>query len=301
MVKMDKIDGIASSHSYPLRYLGANLMKISHKLTESYVISRIWHKLDRTDVYFVFQQKVQRDEDKYALTDLYLPQLGIVVEVNEPFHYQKKEKIDDDVARNEDVERVANAKVYKVDCQDSLDGIHRQIDEIVSVIKQRIEELGDDFVPWGESWFTPEYHRKKGVLKVSEKPSVATIDEVAQIFGTEVKHKGFLRPGGVDMPGKPNVSVWWPNTKNASWLNEYIVEEDGAYIKECPKDESKKMEHLNMWIDKGQIRVTFLKYKDSLAMEYYRFIGVFELDKERSLKEGMCMWRRISDTYSLCQ
>ncbi|MCQ2200273.1 MAG: hypothetical protein MJZ19_11235 [Paludibacteraceae bacterium] len=290
---------IASSHSYPLRYLSGNLMKISHKLTESYVISRIWHKLDRTDVYFVFQQKVQRDEDKYALTDLYLPQLGIVVEVNEPFHYQKREKIADDADRNDDVERVANAKVFKVDCQDTLDGIHRQIDEIVAVIKQRIVELGDNFVPWGESWFTPEYHKKKGVLKVSEKPSVATIDEVAEIFNTVIKHKGFLRPGAVDLPNKPNMSVWWPNTKNPKWLNEYIVEEDGAYIRECPKDESKVKEHLDTWFDRGQRRITFLRYKDSLAMEYYRFIGVFELDKNRSRKEGMCMWRRISDTYDL--
>lgn len=295
-------EDIASSYSYPLRYLSGNLMKISHKLTESYVISRIWHKLDRTDVYFVFQQKVQRDDDKYALTDLYLPQLGIVVEVNEPFHYKEKTKIDDDAARNEDVERIANVKVFKVDCQEPLEGIHRQIDEIVAFIKQRITELGDEFIPWGESWFTPEYHKKKGVLKVSEKPSVATIDEIAEIFNTHAKHKGFLRAGDVAIPNKENEVAWWPNSKNPNWRNEYFVEPNGdAFIREYPADETKVAAHLKQWIDSKVRRVTFLRYKDSLAMEYYRFVGVFEVDKERSVQAGRCIWRRVSDTYVLNQ
>ena len=45
------------------------LAKIANKPTESYVINRIWHKLEDIQVRFVLQQYVKR-KDVYALADL---------------------------------------------------------------------------------------------------------------------------------------------------------------------------------------------------------------------------------------
>ena len=71
-----------------LEYISRSLSKIQHKKFELYVISRIIHKLDDPEIKYVFQQYAARDNNtgKYALIDLYLPQLGIAIEVDEAHH-----------------------------------------------------------------------------------------------------------------------------------------------------------------------------------------------------------------------
>lgn len=77
---------------YQLDYMEHLFYRIKHKKTENYVIHRIWDKLDDTRIRFVVQQRVELPHGKYALADLYLLQIGVFVEINEPFHtYQKKE------------------------------------------------------------------------------------------------------------------------------------------------------------------------------------------------------------------
>ena len=48
-----------------------------------------------------------------------------------------------------------------------------------------------------------------------------------------------------------------------------------------------------------ETRITFLRYEDDLGFCFYRFVGVFRLDKEKSKQENKCVWERISDTYQL--
>ena len=86
---------------YKLEYMERLFAKISKKKTESYVISRIWHQLDDDRVKFVVQQYVRIDKGKYALADLYLPQLNLFIEVNEPVH---EANIERDKLRNEKIE-----------------------------------------------------------------------------------------------------------------------------------------------------------------------------------------------------
>ena len=85
---------------YKLEYMERLFAKIGKKKTESYVISRIWHQLDDDRVKFVVQQYIRRTQDKYALADLYLPQLNIFIEINEPFH---KNNVEVDKIRNEEI------------------------------------------------------------------------------------------------------------------------------------------------------------------------------------------------------
>ena len=136
---------------YKLEYMERLFAKISKKKTESYAISRIWHQLDDDRVKFVVQQYVRIDKDKYALADLYLPQLNIFIEINEPFH---ENNIERDKLRNEKIMDITHSELCTIVCgtktkdQDGkevihwkpLDEIHRQITEVVSLIKQRISE-----------------------------------------------------------------------------------------------------------------------------------------------------------------
>ena len=92
---------------YKLEYMERLFAKISKKKTESYVISRIWHQLNDDRVKFVVQQYIRRTQDKYALADLYLPQLNIFIEINEPFH---KNNAEVDKIRNEEIINVTKSR-----------------------------------------------------------------------------------------------------------------------------------------------------------------------------------------------
>ena len=298
---------------YKLEYMERLFAKISKKKTESYVISRIWHQLDDDRVKFVVQQYVRIDKDKYALADLYLPQLNIFIEINEPFH---ENNIERDKLRNEKIMDITHSALCTIVCgtktedQDGkevihwkpLDEIHRQITEVVSLIKQRISELGENFKPWDDvSTLSVEYHRNKGYLRVEDNECLRTVDDVAAVFGTKPKHRGFLRASGAGVPNKKGWIIWWPNTNHTRWCNK--PSPDGMYIYEYPTKENKsvtQVDHLKQWLDAPEeTRVTFLRSEDDLGFCFYRFVGVFRLNKEKSVHENKCVWERVSDTYQL--
>ena len=278
---------------YKLEYMERLFAKISKKKTESYVISRIWHQLNDDRVKFVVQQYIRRTYDKYALADLYLPQLNILIEINEPFH---KNNVEVDKIRNEEIINTTHAQLLVVDCGykdkdnkihwNSLDEIHRQISIIVWAIKLTIQQLGEKFQAWDDvSTLSVEYHRNKGYLKVEDNECLRTTEDVAAIFGTIAKHRGFLRASGAAIPNKKNEIVWWPNTEHHLWHNE--LSEDGMFIYEYPKVNEKREAHLNQWLSAPEeTRITFLRYKDDLGFCFYRFVGVFKLNKEKSIKEN---------------
>ena len=112
------------------------LAKLAHKPTESYVISRIWHRLDDIRVRLVLQQYVKREKG-YALADLYLPQLNMIVEVNEEYHETDEQKLRDAI-RNKEVRDATKADVFVIKASGNLDEIHQQVDEIVAEIRKRI-------------------------------------------------------------------------------------------------------------------------------------------------------------------
>ena len=285
---------------FKLEYMERLFAKISKKKTESYVISRIWHQLDDDRVKFVVQQYIRRTQDKYALADLYFPQLNIFIEINEPYHKDKNGILREiDKIRNEEILNVTHSKPIVIDCDNPIQEIHRQVTDVVTLIRQRITDLGDSFTPWDEAnTLTVEYHRNKGYLKVEDNECLRTTEDVAAVFGTKPKHRGFLRASGVAVPNRKNEIVWWPNTEHCLWCNQ--LSEDGMCIYEYPKAEDKRAGHLQHWLSAPEeTRITFLRYKDDLGFCLYRFVGVFRLDKEKSLQENKCVWERISDTYQL--
>ena len=241
---------------------------------------------------------------------MHLPQLNLFIEVNEPFH---EDNIERDKLRNEKIEDITHSELHPIVCgfktegKDGkevihwkpLDEIHRQITDVVSLIRQRISELGENFKPWDDvSTLSVEYHRNKGYLKVEDNECLRTTEDVAAVFGTKAKHRGFYRVSGAAIPNKKGEIVWWPNKEHRLWHNE--LSEDGMFIYEYPKAEDKRAAHLKQWLSAPEeTRVTFLRYKDDLGFCFYRFVGVFRLDKDKSVKENKCVWERISDTYQL--
>lgn len=72
-------------------YLVRTLSRTKKKDYENYIINAIWHKLGRLDIQPVTQQYVKRTDGRYALIDLYFPQINIGIECDEEFHIINEE------------------------------------------------------------------------------------------------------------------------------------------------------------------------------------------------------------------
>ena len=290
---------------YELEYMEHLFDSIKSKRTESYVIHRIWNKLDDDRVRFVTQQKITLPNGKYALADLYLPQLNIFVEVNEPYHDKQKAQ---DEYRNEKIVELTEADQFIIECGKrtdkcewkSLAEIHQQIDECVTFIKKRITDVGDQLKPWSMSEsLTVEFHKNKGYLNVDDNDALRTIDDICRLTGGVKRDRGFQRAGTAGLSQHPDMELWFPCVNNRSnWLNEKSG--DGQTIYESnTKDPKKNLDHIEDSIKKNLQRVTFFKFKDNLGIENYFFLGIFRIDAEASRKDKKCVWRRVSTEYKL--
>ena len=289
---------------YKFDYMARLFRKISHKRFECYVVQRIWHSLNDDRVKFVVQQYVRRnkEEDRYALADLYLPQLGIIVEVNEAYHLASERQKEIDAIRNAEVSKTADAIVKVVDCTKSLSNIHSQIDDIVNLIRLKIQELESigRFKPWGgEDTLTVAYHMNKGYVKVEDDEYFRTIDDICETFGTKAKHRGFLRAGGADIPGRNDYMLWFPSVTNSSGWHNVLFDEQTIY--ESNEKDTTNNKHFEGIKNDHNLprRVTFFREKDDLGFNFYRFVGVFELDYEESYKQGKTVWKKCSDEFCI--
>lgn len=294
-------------YNYKLDYMTRLFRKIRNKRFEAYVIQRIWDLLNDDSIRFVTQQYFKRNENgKYALADLYLPQINMIVEIDEGQHI-KEEHLEADIQRSKDikqikaVEGVIVERIALCDADTSraftLAEVHQQIDDVVAKIKSAVEKLGDKFQAWENNLWTPEYYKKKGYIRVSDNDYVKNIDDAATVFNTKAKHRGFLRAAGFDVPGVANTIVWCPAKNNKQWSNE--LSEDQTIIYECSNDSKKRKGHVDTHIQNDKARITFFLEKDDLGFNFYKFVGVFRIDEKESRKQNKCVWVRIADEYQL--
>lgn len=276
---------------YKLTYLSNIFSKIDRKGFETYVIARIWNKLDNLDIEIVSQQYVER-ENGYALLDLYFPQINYGVEVNEAYHLSQPEE---DKMRKKEVEILTGATIVTIDCSKPIENVHQQIDKVVAEINNRIAQTAN-FKPWHVGALTPDSYKAMGILKVEDKVILSNTDDICTIFETKVPKRGFLRAGGVLLPNGD--LVWWPNAVHPIWANE--MKDNGETIEEYNKsDEQKRSQHVENCLALNQRRITFYRKKNIFGQHYYRFVGVYEMDKEESRRINKCVWRRISTEYKL--
>ena len=87
------------------------------------------------DVKMKGQQYVYRSNGKYALTDIYFPQIGLHVEVNEPAHYSSEERIHADDIRRAEIEANTSHTVMSIDCTGNMGAIHAQVDNVVDYVR----------------------------------------------------------------------------------------------------------------------------------------------------------------------
>jgi len=271
-----------------LEYIIKQISKTNKKNFENYVVTRIWHGINSTDIKFSTQQFVSRPNG-YALTDMFFPQFNLHIEIDEP-HHIKQEKLDEN--READIIQATNHRIERIKITDDINFINKQIDKIVKeIIDLRIKGIADKtFKAWNlEEEFAPEFYIKKGYLDIEENPAFRTILDASNCLGQNYKgvQRAFFKSKVYD-----NYYLWFPKFyENADWDNKMI--EEGKTIVEKCKIEGKKDTYYKKLINSSIKRIVFPRSIDNLGFVMYKFKGIFETDKERSSPENGMFYRRI--------
>lgn len=289
--------------SYKLDYISRLLQRTSSKRIEHYVISRIWHLLDNYDVKMTPQQYVSRKLSQYALTDIYFPQIGIHVEINEPAHYDSDERVSSDLIRQQEIETNTGHQVFAIDCRQDIIGIHSQIDELVTKINSEVKHqiAKEKFKPWKpENEHNPNYWKSKSCINISDEVSFHTIEDICLLFDADYQKtkRGFLRKGAIANPKNTNQIIWWPSENSRSgWINDF--DEIEGIITETHSDPNKKAEHYYSHEKKSYTRIVFYHFKDILGLKNYKYVGVYTNDMEKSNPDIGTVWKRIGKELNL--
>lgn len=295
-------------------YIVNQLKRTFNKKYENYCITRIYHLLNRNDIQIITQQMFKRKEDdKIALADLYFPQINLSIEIDESHHFSRKEA---DKARTREVlerKKLIDEKlialgevVYyeleelRIDVSKSknIEDINLQIDKIITLINERISELGDKFKPWDCCDKSPEDYIKLGKIECKDNVSLRTILEVSKLFNKG--YKGMQRCWF--KTNRDEERVWCPKLKledtdfkGNRYQNEISL--DGKYIYETEKDN----DEFYTYDRKNEVRLVFPKYKDETGSRRYKFKGVYKFNRELSDKTKKAVWEKIKEEIDLNQ
>lgn len=155
------------------------------------------------------------------------------------------------------------------------------------------------FIPWHEDELTPKFWKSRGVINVEDNVNLRTIEDIGLLFDVKIAHRGYLKAGAAKYDKSGFAEVWWPSAaKRANWENKFSS--DFTVITERNLDSLKAEKHVQSTIAKNPNikRIVFFKYRDELGFDYYKFVGCFELNPDKTLKEKQLVWERISQMYS---
>ena len=180
-----------------IEYITKSLSKIKHKPWELYVISRIIHKLDDPDVEFKCQQLVRRGK-RVALVDMFFPQLGIYLEVDEPQHRTETHELKDQERKLEifDATGLTERRIQVFDTNEDGNIIYKDVRDLNSLVDLFIEELNErklEFQNKGESivWdieqkYSPKPHISRGYIDLIRILPNKSIHSGTSMTATEV-------------------------------------------------------------------------------------------------------------------
>lgn len=278
-----------------------------NKDRENYVVNRIWSLLNDDRVHPITQQQIIRKSKNHerAMIDLYFPQINFGIEIDEDQHIANVEgdfdRFKDIREVNEDYEEF-RIKVDKSRIKD-LDFVHAQVDMAVSLIKRKFKNF-DFNRDWFENLEHPdEVAKRTGKITVQQNLLFATHVQVLQSFNYQGKQ---MMRAGYDLSrlGYENGNhVWFPTidqgenaAKNSyKWSNGFEEIDGKNYIVEFFKNG----EQIDGLDDEWQHRIVFAKTKDPVfGKQAYKFIGVYQLDKEFS-NSNKRYYKQISDEFQL--
>lgn len=199
------------------------LCRANHKIYENYVVTRIWHLLNNTNIKFVTQQLVRSDSGR-ALTDIYFPQLDIHVEVDERHHLNQLEA---DTERELGIVTATGHQIKRIKADGKeLETIHQQVTSLVEEINKLWKDKGSPVWDFDKE-FSPEKYIKKGYVHSEEKDDFRRIVDACNSFGCN--YRGFQQ-ATCRHPREENTSLWFPKLFNSTdWTNKLSQDEEHIY------------------------------------------------------------------------
>jgi very-short-patch-repair endonuclease len=292
-------------------YLVKTLSRTKRKDYENYVINAIWQRLNNNDIEVVSQQYVENtintEGRSHYFIDLYFPTLNIGIECDEAFH-KKQSKSDQE--REASIYDIIN-KIKKdnyfpihIDVTQNYEDLQKCINDAVKIIKQKITEINP---PKWEIKTPEEYYSSKNTIHISDKKGFNSINKTCNVLfnaGRNEETKGASRAyfslpifKGTVLNG---YKIWFPHlavevigkdgkgktvaATKTGWNNQ--LSDDGKTIIEYN-------ENNKTYKQDGKKRIVFLKYKDPLGYNEYKFVGVFGFGKK--IDNNTISFKKISD------
>ena len=275
-------------------YILRSLSRIRHKKWEYFVVSRIIHRIDDRDIEFVTQQQVRLPDGTWKLTDLFFPQFGIHLEVDEPPHLSRKRE---DLRREQDIilatsHRIERLKVLdEAEAEKSLDQICSEADEFAEKILREKEMMlaSGEFLPWDlESRYLSAPVIERGYLDVADNVTFRVQVEALRCFGFQ--GNGWQK-GAWKIPDKTNDWVWFPRLySHHIWKNELTP--DGQHIFQRAANEEARQHNARQNVQaaasekRGKI-IVFAKSKDALGANLLRYVGTFQHNIDASTDKAI--------------
>lgn len=276
------------------QYILKSLSKIRNKKWEFFIISRIIHLLSDDDIEFATQQIVHPpDSDSWYLTDLYFPQFGIHLEIDERHHLSQAEK---DKERHRDIVAATNERIERISTfhadheMKTLGSVRSDVDGFVDLIKsKKLEQQKDgSFIPW-------TMNQARRVQTVLERGYVSIEDNVTFRLQTgPLRCFGFsgisYQRGGWRIPDGTGDWVWFPRLyRHNIWENQMTG--DGMVIHQKAMSD-KARSHNVQQIQKANSStrpktIVFAKAKDNLGFNLLRYVGTFRINPEQSIAEAI--------------
>lgn len=294
-------------------YILRSLSKIKHKRWELFVVSRVLQVLNDPEIEFVCQQLVRR-KGGHALTDMYFPQFGVHLEVDEPQH-ASLEQAESDRLRTRDI---VDGTGHTVECirvyQDGQHGTSqvgiadRDIYDVCNDVDKFIDNLRElkrasvdlgTFDRWNfESRYDSAIHLERGHIDIAHNVVLKTHREALKCFGYqggEFQRSSWVLP-------KPNRDsfVWFPKLyENDEWQNDLKDHEKNIVVKRKGHVSATKSAVDEDLSKPDRNAIVFCHGTDALGATLYRYKGVFRIDRKKSNGQAGTIWKRISTRVEL--
>ena len=282
------------------QYILKSLSKIRNKKWEFFIISRIIHLLSDDEVEFVTQQIVHPPEsNSWYLTDLYFPQFGIHLEIDERHHLTQTEK---DKERHRDIVAATNERIERISTfhgdseTKALKFIRADVDAFVDLIRNKKleQEKAGNFISWTMS-------QEKRISTVLDRGYVSIEDNVTFRLQTgPLRCFGFTgisyQRGGWRIPDGTGDWVWFPRLyQHSIWENQ--ITGDGTIIHQKAMSDKAISQNIKQIKEAKDVlrpkTIVFAKGQDNLGNKRLRYVGTFRINPGQS-DAGAVRFDRIS-------
>ena len=299
-------------------YLIKSLSRTNRKDYENYVINAVWHKLSNTNIEVVSQQFVKDSATangrSHYFIDLYFPALNIGIECDEPYHYEQSQ-LKKDFSREVTIFDILygikedNYEAIHIKVAGGINEINVDIDKAVEKIRQRIQEINP---PEWKFQSAEEYFLDRKDISIDDRIGFRSINKVCNILfnagrkettgGATLSYFSLPKFSGTILEDhklwfpklailiKDDNGVMKPIAATPSGWNNQLVD-DGNIISEINENNQPSPKAKD-----GKKRIVFLKYKDALGINEYKFMGIFEFLKQ---VEGKNFYRKSNSICAL--